>query len=86
MNMVNNPPPVGPSGPQDSSNLEHVRRSVPARGIKAEPMKFLGMYFDEKQAKQLWSVILKNVIDGLKKIFDKERKALKRLGPDGGDD
>ncbi len=49
-------------------------------------MNWLGMHFNQKETKQLWSIISQNIGNQIKKDQDRAVKALKKLNPENSQD
>ena len=82
--MTNGVPPSDDSKQQ--AEWAAFNRSVPGGKLKVSEFKIGHLVLEGKQAQQAWSVLLKSVMNAMSKMFEREKKAFKELGPDGGDD
>ena len=84
VNSPTNPPPIGgPTSPQGEPKVNDIK--VPGKGFTAQPMTFLGMYFNSKEATQLWQTVIQTINSEIDKDKAKAIKAIRKMREDQQD-
>lgn len=77
-------PPTGPGSSQGGAPPDQPPSS--SKKWQAEPMTFLGMYFNSDDATKLWQQIIQSVGKQIDKEKAKALKAIKNFGKDQPND